>query len=193
MKLKVHSDASYLGESESRSRGGGIHFLGNNEDSNTFVNAPVHIVSRIIPAVVASAGEAEYATVFMNAQEAEPIRETLRDLGYDQNTTTIVSDNMCAVGLANNTVKQKRSKAIDMRFHWIRDRVKNKHFRVIWQPGSTNLADFFTKVLPTKKHLEFKKMLVHSLAQGAKYSERRKFKALKAINYDKQIKDKDPK
>ena len=182
MKLKVHSDASYLGESEARSRAGGIHFLGNNADDN-FINAPINAISRIIPAIVASAGEAEYATVFMNAQEAEPIRDTLKDLGYEQQTTTIVSDNMCAVGLANNTVKQKRSKAIDMRFHWIRDRVKNKHFKVIWEPGHTNLADFFTKVVPVKKHLEFKKLLVHSLAQGKKYEEHRINKATRANIY----------
>ena len=60
-------------------------------------------------------------------------------------------DNKCAQGLANDTVKRRRSKAIDMRFHWIRDRVRQGQFIINWAPGSTNLADFFTKNLPTKQ------------------------------------------
>ena len=36
---------------------------------------------------------------------------------------------------------------MDMRFYWIRDRVKQKQFEVRWQPGKTNLADY-----PTKHH-----------------------------------------
>lgn len=39
-----------------------------------------------------------------------------------------------------------------MRFHWIKDRVKQKHFEVIWEPGSTNLADFFTKAHSATHH-----------------------------------------
>ena len=50
--------------------------------------------------------------------------------------------------LANNTTKQKRSKAIDMRFHWLRDRVGQKHFDVLWREGKNNLADYFTKIHP---------------------------------------------
>ncbi len=46
------------------------------------------------------------------------------DMGYPQPPTTILCDNTSAIGLANDTIKQKRSKAIDMRFHWIRDRIR---------------------------------------------------------------------
>jgi hypothetical protein len=39
---------------------------------------------------------------------------------------------------------------MDMRFHWIRDRIRQGHFRVYWKPGTDNLADFFTKDHPIK-------------------------------------------
>ena len=66
------------------------------------------------------------------------------------------------MGLANDTVKVKRSKSIDMRFHWIRDRIRQGHFTVSWVAGAANLADFFTKALPVKRHQELMKLLVHT-------------------------------
>jgi hypothetical protein len=64
------------------------------------------------------------------------------------------------VGVANKTVKQRRSKAIDMRYHWIRDRVTQGHFTVTWRPGKTNLADFFTKAHPASHQREMRQYFV---------------------------------
>lgn len=159
MILTGHSDASYLSETKARSRAGGILYLTNNIDSK-IVNGSIFCMSTIIPVTVSSAAEAEYGALFMLGQEAEPLRNTLHDLGYPQPPTKIVSDNSCAVGVTNDKVKQKRSKAFDMRFHWIRDRVKQKHFEVTWEPGSTNLADFFTKAHSAKHHNEVRSFYV---------------------------------
>lgn len=159
MILTGHSDASYLSETKARSRAGGILYLTNKVDTKV-VNGSIFCMSTIIPVTVSSAAEAEYGALFMLAKEAEPMRNTLQDLGYLQPPTKIVSDNSCAVGVTNNKVKQKRSKAFDMRFHWIKDRVKQKHFEVKWEPGSTNLADFFTKAHSAKHHGEVRPFYV---------------------------------
>ena len=45
----------------------------------------------------------------------------------------------------NSTVKQKRSKAIDMRYYWLNDRIEQKQYHVHWKPGSLNEGDYFTK------------------------------------------------
>ena len=66
-------------------------------------------------------------------------------MGYPQTTTTIVTDNSTASGIANDTIKQQRSRAIDMRYHWIRDRVVQGQFKVTWKPGKENKADYYTK------------------------------------------------
>jgi hypothetical protein len=97
---------------------------------------------------VSSASEAEYAALFLNGQTACGIRNTLADLGYPQKETEIVCDNTTAVGVANRTTKMRKSKAIDMRFHWIRDRCDQGQFKIQWQPGLSNLADYFTKTHP---------------------------------------------
>ncbi len=147
MVYALHTDASYLSETKARSRAGGLHYL-TSRGASTTLNGAIDCVSTIIPSVVASAFEAEYAAMYINATTAEGIRNTLADIGYPQTATHITSDNSCAVGVANRTVTQRRSKAIDMRYHWIRDRVEQGHFIVSWQPGKDNHADYFTKAHP---------------------------------------------
>jgi hypothetical protein len=39
------------------------------------------------------------------------------------------------MGIINDTVKQRRSKAMDMRFYWVRDRTRLGHFIVNWKKG----------------------------------------------------------
>ena len=81
--------------------------------------------------IVASATEAEFAALFFNAQDACMLRTTLAELGHTQPATAIQTDNECAMGaLPMTLVKQKRSKAIDKRFYWIRDRVRQNQFKV---------------------------------------------------------------
>jgi hypothetical protein len=55
------------------------------------------------------------------------------------------TDNITATGYINGTIKQKRTKAMKMRFYWIKDRVKQGQFKIYWGPGFQNLADYFTK------------------------------------------------
>ena len=166
MKLVCHSDASYLSESEARSRAGGILFLGNCAD-NEAPNAPICFISVIIPTVVASATESEYASAFLVGQAATSIIHTLTDLGYPQSETEIFCDNECAVGIAQNTLQIKRAKTIDMRYHWLRDQVLQKKLKVIWKAGKLNLADFFTKAHPVHHHLAIRwKYVLHEVSKN---------------------------
>ena len=108
-------------------------------------NGPVHVTANILKVVVASAAEAEIAATFVNAQEAVAIRNTLKEMGWPQGTTQLTTDNECAEGFACETMKQKRTKAMDMRFYWVRCRCRQKQFLVTWRSGETNKADFVTK------------------------------------------------
>ena len=55
-------------------------------------------------------------------------------------------------GIANDEVKQRRSKAMDMRFYWVRDRVRQGQFLIYWSRGENNLADYFSKHHPASHH-----------------------------------------
>ena len=65
-----------------------------------------------------------------------------------------------------STIKQKRTKAMDMRFYWVQDRVNQHHLKVKWQPGATNYADYFTKHHPPTHHRAMRgTYLVNVIAQ----------------------------
>ena len=159
MILHAAVDGSYLSRKNSGSVAGGCFFLGpipsasSTEPSPPYIpNAPLHKFSTRVPVVVASAAEVEYAAVFGGMQVCCELRTTLASLGYHQPPTPVFVDNLCAIGLATSTVRPKKSKSIDMRFDWIRDRVKQKVFTVAKIDGTSNLADFFTKILPVARH-----------------------------------------
>ena len=73
-------------------------------------------------------------------------------MGHPQPPTPMNTDNQTATGILNGTIKQKRSKAIDMRFYWLKDRAEQGQFDIKWVPGKYNLADYFTKHHPGSRH-----------------------------------------
>ena len=122
----------------------------------------VDYMSMVIPTVCSSVAEAEYAALFLAGRTITNLRNILEDLGYPQKTTNIMCENSCAVGIVNATVKQKRSKAIDMRYHWIRDQVQQGKLTVTWAEGATNLADYFTKAHPVHHYVSMRRTYVYT-------------------------------
>ena len=155
MTLWTASNASYLSEPKAKSRAGGLFFLSNKTKKPgqppTQPSKPNGIVSclaKIIKNVMSSAMEAEVCAAFETAREACPMQVTLEEMGHPQPPTPMKVDNAAAVGFANNSIKPRRSKAIDMRFHWIANRVKQGQFVVYWSPGDQNWAEYVTKHHP---------------------------------------------
>jgi len=96
---------------------------------------------------MASAAEAEVGALYTNAQEAIAIRQCLIELGHPQPPTPMKTDYSTAQGICMGTIKQKQSKAINIRFYWLKDRAEQGQFEIYWEPGKNNLADY-----PTKHH-----------------------------------------
>ena len=80
---------------------------------------------------------------------------------HPQPPTPIQVDNSTAVGIANKSIKQKRSKAMDMLFHWIQDIIIQEHFNVFWKPGPTNLGDYHSKHDPNPHHIQVRQTNLH--------------------------------
>ena len=145
--MKIHSDASYLSESRARSRTAGHYFLGSNPKKGGPIplNGEIYVHSGILKFIVTSSAEAELGSLFLYAKEGKILQTILEELGHAQPPTPIHCDNLTAVGIANDTVKKKRSRSMEMRFFWTTDQVKQGYFDVQWHPGQENLADYFTK------------------------------------------------
>ena len=130
MQLAIHSNAPYLSVAQVRSRSSGVHFLrnvppdpDNPEDFVPTTNSILLVVCKIMRNIMASAAEAKYGTIFVNAQTDVPIRTTLSEMGWKQGPTSVQVGNSTAVGIATEGFRQKKSKAMDMRFYWINDRI----------------------------------------------------------------------
>ena len=75
----------------------------------------------------------------MNARGAVPARKTLEEMGHPHSVVI-------------NNIQSRRTKAMDMRFYWLRCRDAQGQFRYYWMPGAQNLADYFTKHFPGAHH-----------------------------------------
>ena len=121
MRLLIESDTSYLSIKNSRSRAGG-HFTLSNQGLprklpiNPTSNGVLHAEYKTLRNVMASAAEAKLCALFHNDQVAKPIRTCLAEMGHPQPCTPMKTDNSTAAGIVNSSIRQKKSKAMDMRF-----------------------------------------------------------------------------
>ena len=74
-------------------------------------------IAQLITAVVSSVAEAEVGALYINSWEAVPARKTLEEMGHPQPHTPlqIQTDNTIALGVVNNNIQPRKTKAIDMR------------------------------------------------------------------------------
>jgi hypothetical protein len=157
MILCMVADAAYLVLPNAHSRCAGLFFLSNNTATDppaTSSNGAVHVLCKTIRGVPASAAEAETGGLFLNGQEAIPIITALEEMGHQQppTGTSLETDNSTAHDILKAQARMKRSKAFDMRCHWLKDRIARSQFNLCWAPGKHNRANYFTKHHPPSHH-----------------------------------------
>ena len=87
------------------------------------------------------------------------IKMLLEEIGYKHGPLPICSDNQEAIFISSNPVMERRSKHIDIRYHYIRELVEDKKVEVFYISTDENPADLFTKNLGRVKFLKFREML----------------------------------
>jgi hypothetical protein len=119
MVLAMHSDASYLSKTKARRRAGGIFFL-STDDVFPPNNGAILTISQIIKVVLSSAAKAELGALYINSREAIPLCQLLEEMGHPQPPTPVQIDDSTALGVVTNTIQPRCTKAMDMRYHWLR-------------------------------------------------------------------------
>ena len=139
-----------MSEPKAKSRGGGYFYLSTNANPPTDAphNAPIYCFCQILKNVLASAAEAELSAMFENVMMGIVIRSILLDLGHIQPPTPVRTDNTTALGIVHDTIKQIRSRTMDMRFHFIRDCMLQGQFHIYWDPGKNNVGDYYPPSSP---------------------------------------------
>ena len=105
--------------------------------------------SKLQPTVALSTSEAEYMAASAATQEAIHLRRLLGDLGFPQEgPTVILEDNMGCICMSENPVMHRRTKHIDIKFHFIREAIERGDVVLTFTSTSTQVADLLTKPLP---------------------------------------------
>ena len=69
-------------------------------------------------------------------------------------------DNKGAGYMAENDINNKRTKHIDIRYHFIRNHIADKTVELFYIETSNNITDIFTKALPVPAFVRFAKRLL---------------------------------
>ena len=134
--IVVYADAG--DDQEGRATTGTITFSG---------TSPLGWASRKQDIVTLSMTEAEYVSAAAGAQEEIWAGRLVIEVIGPSAPPELRIDSEGARKLANNPVYHRRTKHIDRRHHFIRERVTNGDIELSWVPGRDNWADIFTKRL----------------------------------------------
>ncbi|KMQ88473.1 gag-pol polyprotein [Lasius niger] len=135
------SDADFASDIETRRSTTGYAFL--------IANGLVSWSSQRQKLVSLSTTESEYIAASSATREAIWLRNLLHDIGHKcKNATLIHIDNQSAIRLVKNPEFHKRTKHVDIRYHYIREKVESRDIQVTYIPTENQLADIFTKALP---------------------------------------------
>ena len=151
-ELLGFADASWASDLDSRrSMTGYVFFLN---------GSVVSWKSKRQPTVATSSTEAEYMALYSSTQEAVWLRLLLSDIGCALGTAmTIYEDNQGCIALAKNPVFHARTKYIDIKFHFLREKIEEGVIQLEYKPTDEMLADGLTKALGRTKHAIFIKGL----------------------------------
>ena len=111
--------------------------------------------------VALSSSEAEYQGMAAAVQEALYLKQLLEDFGIQQKRPIAIGeDNQSCIRLCQNPVMHKRSKHIETKFHFIRDKTEDGTISIHYVPTDKMAADIFTKSLPVSKVETFRAVLM---------------------------------
>jgi len=105
-------------------------------------------------ATALSLTEAEYVALSESVQEACWLQSLYDELGLlpKESPTLVLGDNEGAIALTKNPQFHKRSKHIEIRWHWVREQVQQGTINVESCQDPEQMANVLTKALPHPKH-----------------------------------------
>jgi hypothetical protein len=105
--------------------------------------------------VSTSTTEAEYISAALAAQEAMWLVKLSRDMQLNLNLPPVLyEDNNGCIAMCE-TMETKRSKHIDVKFHFLKELVWNRKLNMCYIPSKEQLADGLTKALPRDAFVKF--------------------------------------
>ena len=145
-------DADWAGDKSTRKSTTGYCFI--------FGEGAISWASRRQNTIALSSCEAEYIALADAAKEATWLGRLIEELGV-QNVypITLYCDNQGAIALTHNPENHQRTKYIDIRYHFIREKVEDGTIALDFLPTEQMIADGLTKLLPPANYKGFQEQL----------------------------------
>lgn len=148
-KLIGFSDADYAGDMETRRSTSGFVFM--------YDHSIISWSSERQKSVSLSTTESEYIAASNAVRELVWLKVFMNELLPDKlEKISFFMDNQSAIRLIKNPEFHKRSKHIDVRFHFIREKFEEGIFLLNYIPTEEMIADALTKSLPSQRFKVFR-------------------------------------
>nr|GEW98810.1 copia protein [Tanacetum cinerariifolium] len=143
-ELTAFSDSDDAGCLDSRkSTSGGIQFLGGDK--------LVSWSSKKQDCTSMSSAEVEYVSLSACCAQVLWMRTQLTDYGFHFDKIPMYCDSKAAIAISCNPVQHSRTKHIDVRYHFIKEKVEKCIVELLFVRTEYQLADLFTKALPVER------------------------------------------
>ena len=151
-KLKIYVDADFAGDKETRkSTSGHVIFIG---------SGPTSWFSKLQHCISLSTAESEYYSLVECAKECLWYKNLFKELNLNYKDIIINIDNQATIFNAKNETTNPRSRHIDLRYHKVKELVKNNTIKLEYIKSENNLADGFTKYLNGSLMTKFRNSLL---------------------------------
>lgn len=139
-KLVAYSDSSWADNSDNRTSTSGSVFMHG--------SAPIYWSSKSQSVVAVSTAEAEYIALYDVAKQAAWLKQLYNDIRSLDNPAILTHvDNQSAISIAQNNTSSKRTRHMDIKYHYCREAIEKGIIQTTFCPSESNVADMFTKPL----------------------------------------------
>ncbi|KMQ87587.1 retrovirus-related pol polyprotein from transposon tnt 1-94 [Lasius niger] len=138
-QLEGYSDANYASDPNSRKSVSGILFK--------YSGGAITWASKRQQSVSLSTLESEYIAASEDAKEAVWLNRLFSEIAPLKTVPVLLVDNAGAIKLAKSPSFHKRSKHIDIRYHFVRERIQKGQIMLEYVPSEEQAADILTKLI----------------------------------------------
>jgi hypothetical protein len=116
------------------------------------------------PTVALSSAEAEYMAAVEVVKEVMWLQQLLEEVHCKvKQPTEVFIDNQSAIAIAKDDVQHERTKHINIKYHFVKEEVKNENIKLIYIPTEKQRADIFTKALGANLFVKFRNEMMKQL------------------------------
>ena len=152
LKLHAYADSGFASDMNlGTSPGGFVFYLG---------TSVICHKSKWFKAIYTSSTETEMASLYLSVTMAVWLKKLLSSFGVLIDYSIVIrEDNQGAIKYSHTKECAGRMKHIDVKFHWIREKINDQTIMIEYVPSQENVADIMTKTLKGSKLADFRTAL----------------------------------